>query len=332
LPGQNALLEPVRTVSRTLVTGADGFIGKALIDSLHRSGGSVVGVVRGASGIETPGVQTVRIADIRMANWEHTLQGVDSVIHLAARTHILRERNSNPLVEYRAVNVEPTVNIFRACQAAAVKRFIFVSSIGVYGRLTEGHPFTEKDAARPTEPYAISKWEAEESLRALLVRGSTNLIVIRPALIYGAYAKGNFLKLMRWIDAGLPLPFGAVHAKRNFLGLRSFCALLGKCLEIPFEDQQLFVAADTTPVTTSELISAIAAAMNIKVKQARLPAALLSFLAKSIGRGAEFERLSTSFEIDSAHATTVLDWRPNPALGADLQDMVDVYLRTKNES
>jgi nucleoside-diphosphate-sugar epimerase len=317
-------------VNRTLVTGADGFIGRALIDSLHHLGGSVVGVVRGANKIETPGVQTMRIADIRTADWEHALKGVDSVVHLAARTHILRERHSNPLVEYRAVNVEPTVNLFRACQAAGVERFVFVSSIGVYGRLTEGHPFSEADSARPTEPYAISKWEAEESLRALLVPHSTKLVVIRPALIYGPYAKGNFLKLMRWIDARLPLPFGAVRAKRNFLGLRSFCGLLQKCLEMPVEDQQLFVAADTTPVTTSELIDAIAAAMTIKVKQARVPVALLSILAKSIGRGAELERLSTSFEIDSTRATLVLGWRPNPVMGADLQDMVDVYLRTKN--
>jgi nucleoside-diphosphate-sugar epimerase len=314
------------------VTGADGFIGRALIDSLHPSGDSIVGVVRGTRKITVPGVHTIHIADIRSASWEHALEGVDAVIHLAARTHILRERNSNPLVEYRAINVQPTINLFRACQAASVKRFVFVSSIGIYGKLTEGHPFTEADTARPAEPYAISKWEAEESLRALLVRESTNLIVIRPALIYGPYAKGNFLKLMRWIDAGLPLPFGAVAAKRNFLGLRSFCDLLRKCLATPFDAEQLFVAADTRPVSTHELISAIAAAMNIKVKQARFPVKLLSLLAKSIGRSSEFERLSTSLEIDSAHAATVLGWTSNPALGADLQEMVDAYLRTKNDA
>jgi nucleoside-diphosphate-sugar epimerase len=274
----------------------------------------------------------MQIADIRTANWEHALQGVDAVIHLAARTHILRERNSNPLAEYRAVNVQPTIDLFRACQAAAVERFIFVSSIGVYGKWSEGRPFTEADTARPAEPYAISKWEAEESLRALLVRGSTKLIVIRPALIYGPYAKGNLLKLMRWIDAGRPLPFGAVHAKRNLLGLGSFCDLIKKCLVSPFEVEQLFVAADKTPVSTHELISAIAAAMNVNVRQKRYPVKLLSFLAKLINRGAEFERLSTSLEIDSSHATRTLDWTSNPALGEDLKEMADVYLRTKNDA
>jgi nucleoside-diphosphate-sugar epimerase len=319
-------------MSRILVTGANGFIGRALIDVLRQSGDSILAVVRGAKTIATRGVQTMHIADIRTARWEHALEGVDAVIHLAARTHILRERNSNPLAEYRAVNVQPTIDLFRACQAAAVERFIFVSSIGVYGKWSKGHPFTERDTARPAEPYAISKWEAEESLRALLVRDSTKLIVIRPALIYGPYAKGNFLKLMRWIDAGRPLPFGAVHAKRNFLGLTTFCELIKKCLVNPLETEQLFVAADKTPVSTHELISAIAAAMNVKVKQTHFPVKLLSILAKLANRSAEFERLSTSLEVDSSLAMTVLGWRPNPVLGADLQDMADAYLRTKNDT
>lgn len=314
------------------MSGADGFIGRALVDILRRSGDSILAVVRRTNAIVPPGVQTMQIADIRSASWEHALEGVDAVIHLAARTHILRERNSNPLAEYRAVNVQPTIDLFRACQAAAVERFIFVSSIGVYGKWSEGRPFTETDATRPAEPYAISKWEAEESLRALLARNSTKLIVIRPALIYGPYAKGNFLKLMRWIDAGRPLPFGAVHAKRNFLGLTSFCELIQKCLESRFEAEQLFVAADRAPVSTHELISAIAAAMNVKVKQRRIPVKLLSILAKLINRSAEFERLSTSLEVDSSRATTVLGWRSNPSLGADLQDMADGYLRTKNDA
>jgi nucleoside-diphosphate-sugar epimerase len=314
------------------VTGADGFIGRALVEVLSQSGNSILAVVRRAKTIATPGVQTMQIADIRTGNWERALEGVDAVIHLAARTHILRERNSNPLAEYRAVNVQPTISLFRACQAAAVERFIFVSSIGVYGKWSEGHPFTETDAPRPAEPYAISKWEAEESLRALLVHGSTKLIVIRPALIYGPYAKGNFLKLMRWIDAGRPLPFGALDAKRNFLGLTACCELINKCLLSPFESEQLFVAADKTPVSTHELISAISAAMHVKVMQTRFPLKLLSVMAKLISRSAEFERLSTSLEVDSSLAMAVLGWRSNPGLGADLQDMADAYLRTKNDA
>jgi nucleoside-diphosphate-sugar epimerase len=325
-------LESVRTLSRVLLTGAGGFVGRALTTFLHQSRDSILAVARGTKTVATSGVQTMHIADIRTANWEYMLEGVDAVIHLAARAHVLRERNSDPLAEFRAINVQPAIDLFRACQTAAVERFIFVSSIGVNGKRTDGRSFTEADFARPCEPYAISKWEAEESLRALLVRGSTNLIVVRPSLIYGPYAKGNFLKLMRWIDAGWPLPFAASDAKRNFLGLTSFCDLLKKCLTSPFESEQLFVAADRRSVSTHELISALAGAMNIKVKQTRVPIKLLSLLAKTIGRGAEFERMTTSLEIDSTRAATILGWKSNSALSADLQDMVDVYLRTKNDT
>jgi nucleoside-diphosphate-sugar epimerase len=314
-------------LSRILLTGADGFVGKALVDFLRRSGDSIVAAARRTEAIA--GVKVVHIPEIRNAEWNEALEGVDAVIHLAARAHILRERNSNPLAEFRAVNVQPTISLFRACQVAAVERFIFVSSIGVNGKFTEDGAFTEADTARPAEPYARSKWEAEESLRALLVRNSTKLIIVRPSLIYGPYAKGNFLRLMRWIHAGWPLPFGAVSAKRTFLGLTPFCDLLKKCASIPFEGEQLFVAGDDRPVSTRELISAIAAAMNVKARQARFPVKLLSILARSINRRAEFERLSNSLEVDSSRARAILGWR-SPALGADLEEMVDIYLQTKN--
>jgi nucleoside-diphosphate-sugar epimerase len=311
-------------LSRVLLTGADGFVGRALTAHLHRSGDSILAAVRRTNTIATSGVQTVHIPDIRTASWERLLEGVDAVIHLAARAHVQRESSSNPLAEFRAA-----IDLFRACQAAAVERFIFVSSIGVNGKSTEGRAFSEADVARPAEPYAISKWEAEEALRAQLVRDSTKLIVIRPALIYGPYAKGNFLRLMRWIDAGWPLPFAAINARRNFLGLTSFCDLLKKCLASPFETEELFVAADRVAVSTHELIGAIAGAMNVKIGKTRVSLKWLALLAKSMGRSAEFERLSTSLEIDSTRAATMLDWRSNPALGADLQDMADVYLGSK---
>lgn len=312
------------------MTGADGFVGRALSASLHKSGNSVIAAVRGSQAVTTPGVRNVQIADICTANWERLLEGVDAVVHLAARAHVVRERNSNALEEFRAVNVQPTIDLFRACQVTAVKRFVFVSSIGVNGKLTTGTPFTETDLANPTEPYAISKWEAEESLRVQFVRDSTSLVIVRPALIYGRNAKGNFLRLMRWIDAGWPLPFGAADARRSFLALTSICDLLDKCLTTPIETVQLFVAADSHSVSTRELIDALAFAMNIKRKQWRVPKKLLSIAAKAVGRSVEFQRLSTSLEVDSTRATTTLGWSSNVTLGADLHAMAETYLRSKN--
>jgi nucleoside-diphosphate-sugar epimerase len=313
-------------LSRILVTGADGFVGKALVDFLRNTGESVVAVTRGAEPI--PGVRVLKVPDIRTAVWDGVLQGVDCVIHLAARAHVLREHNPDPLGEFRAVNVRPTIDLFRASQAAHVERFIFVSSIGVNGNFTSAGAFTETDTPRPAEPYAVSKWEAEQSLRGHLRPHATRLIVVRPSLIYGAYAKGNFLRLLRLIDAGWPLPFGALGAKRTFLGLTSFCDLLKKCASIHVEREQLFVAGDDRPVSTSELVGAMAAAMHIRSRQPRVPVKLLSILARALNRRAEFDRLSKPLEVDASRARTSLGWT-SPALSADLQKMVDVYLQTK---
>lgn len=308
------------------MTGADGFVGRALVDFLRERGDSVVAVTRRARAI--PGVRVVEVPDIRTAVWDRVLRDVDSVIHLAGRAHVLRERNPDPLAEFRAVNVRPTIDLFRASQAANVERFVFVSSIGVNGNFTAGRAFTETDIPRPAEAYAASKWEAEQSLRELLRPDATRLIIVRPSLIYGAHAKGNFLRLMRWIDAGWPLPFGALSAKRTFLGLTSFCDLLRKCASIPVEGEQLFVAGDDGGVSTSELVGALAAAMQVRSRQSRVPLKLLSILARSLNRRAEFDRLSKPLEVDSSHARASLGWT-SPALSADLRKMVDVYLQTK---
>jgi len=313
-------------LSRILLTGADGFVGKAVVEFLSSTGDSVVAVTRRAQAI--PGARVLQVPDIRTAVWDGVLQGVDCVIHLAARAHVLRERHPDPLSEFRAVNVRPTIDLFRASQAAQVERFIFVSSIGVNGNFTAERAFTETDAPRPAEPYAVSKWEAEQSLRAHRRPDATRLIVVRPSLIYGAYAKGNFLRLMRWIDAGWPLPFGALRAKRTFLGLTSFCDLLKKCASIPIEGEQLFVAGDDRPVSTSELVGAMAAAMHSRSRQLRVPVKLLSILARSLNRRAEFDRLSKPLEVDSSRARASLGWT-STALSADLRKMVDVYLQTK---
>ena len=313
-------------MSRILLTGADGFVGRALLGSLRNSAESVIAVTRRPAII--PGAEVLQVPDIRGAVWDGVLRGVDCVIHLAARAHVVRERNPNPLSEFRAVNVRPTIDLFRASQAANVKRFIFVSSIGVNGNFTAGRAFTETDVPRPVEPYALSKWEAEQSLREQLRPDATTLIVVRPALIYGAHAKGNFLRLLRLIDAGWPLPFGALRAKRTFLGLTPFCDLLKKCASIAVEGEQLYLAGDDTPVSISELVGAMAAAMQIRSRQPRVPVKLLSIVARSLNRRAEFDRLSRPLEVDSSRAKTSLGWT-SPALSADLRNMVDAYLQTK---
>lgn len=317
-------------MSRILVTGADGFVGRGLIASLSRSGNSVLAVGRRLQRIVLPRVNCLRIEDIRTANWTSMLQRVDAVIHLAARAHIVNDQSVSPLKEFREINVRPSSDLFCACQSAGIKRFVFVSSIGVNGVCTAGAPITESSSVNPTEPYAISKWEAEELLRAQFRTNSTGLTIVRPTLIYGPNAKGNFQRLMRLIDSPLPLPFGAADSKRSFLGLSAFCELIERCVLVPSREVQLFVAADDRSVTTVELIAALATAMDAPRKQWRVPLGLLSFLANAAHRSAEFHRLTSDLEVDSRHAEATLGWSSGLALGSDLKAMAESYMRTRH--
>jgi nucleoside-diphosphate-sugar epimerase len=317
-------------LTRVMVTGAEGFVGRTLTANLRRQGASVMGAIRSAYTAQSLALETVVTGDIRFGpNWDALLKGVDCVVHLAARAHVTRDRASNPIAEFRAVNVAPAVGLFKACQRAGLERFIFVSSIGVNGAFTHGRPFLESDVPSPVDPYAISKWEAEQELLKAVIDGSTKLVVIRPTLVYGRDAKGNFLRLMRLIDSGWPLPFAAITAKRSFLGLTNFCDLLRRCLEAPLKAQQLFVAADPSPMSTADLIRRIADAMSTQPKMLAVPPAVLKFAGSLFGRGSEIERLTGELEVDASKARIALNWQPNADCTRDVEAMVEAYVRAK---
>jgi nucleoside-diphosphate-sugar epimerase len=317
-------------LTRVLVTGAEGFVGRSLTANLQLQGESVMGAIRSENAAESLGVETRVTGDIRFhPNWDALLKGVDCVVHLAARAHMTHERASNPIAEFRAVNVAPTVGLFTACQRAGLERFIFVSSIGVNGASTHGRPFLESDVPKPVEPYAISKWEAEQELLKAAIDGSTKLVIIRPSLIYGRDAKGNFLRLMRLIDSGWPLPLAAITAKRSFLGLSNFCDLLRRCLQAPLKAQQLFVAADPFPMSTPDLIRRIADAMTTRPKMVAVPLGVLKIAGSLFGRASEIERLTSSLEVDASKARTTLNWAPTADSTRDVEAMVESYARDK---
>jgi nucleoside-diphosphate-sugar epimerase len=315
-----------------LVTGADGFIGRSLIPMLGGIGHTVLASVRG---LETPrpgSVDTIQTGDLRARpDWSEALKGVAAVVHLAGRAHVIQERESAPISAFRAVNTQPTAELFEACQRAAVSRFVFVSTIGVNGTSTRGRAFTEIDEPNPAEPYAVSKWEAEQALLQLAAKGATQLVILRPTLIYGPHAKGNFLRLMALVDKGWPLPFGSLSATRSLLGLTNFCWLIARCLRHSFPTPEIYVAADPQPFSTRELILALGVAMNRKVRLVRLPTRLLTIMGSSIGQRSAVERLITSLEVDSSKARTTLNWQPKLSFEAELQAMVDEYLRSKKD-
>jgi nucleoside-diphosphate-sugar epimerase len=316
---------------KVLVTGADGFVGRRLVGTLYDGGFSVLGSVRRMEASLPLGVELANVGDLRCSpQWGSTLKSVDAVVHLAARAHIVDERSRNPIAEFREVNVRPTFSLFQACQSAAVARFVFVSSIGVNGVSTHGRPFSELDDPNPVEAYGQSKWEAEQGLRELQKRGSTEVVIVRPALIYGPRARGNFLKLMRWVDRGWLMPFGSLYATRSFLSLTYFCDLLMRCLTDVNAANQLFLAADPEPISTVGMVQAIAHSMHRHARLIRASPHLLRLLGYVTGRSREVNRLTASLVVDSSKARAVLDWPDSSSFVFDVQGMVEEYLRTKN--
>jgi nucleoside-diphosphate-sugar epimerase len=292
-----------------LVTGAEGFVGRELLKATRSAGMTVRAAVRD-----------------RGPDLQDAVSGVDAVIHLAARAHVVDERAHSPIDAFRAVNVDPTLRLFRACQASGVRRFVFVSSIGVNGVMTGNKAFSEGDIALPVEPYAVSKWEAECGLQDLASKGITELVIVRPSLIYGPHAKGNFARLLRLVRSGWPLPLGSIKAKRSILSVSNLCDLLVRCVRRPEAAGQVFVAADREPIATRDLIIAIADIMRRPARMLSIPPSILNLAGRLTGYGAEVNRLTHSLEVNSSKAQALLNWRNDENRQYDLTRMVETFL------
>ena len=305
-----------------LVTGADGFVGRALCDSLRFAGHDVVGVCRSAAANGMRAIGDIGHYD----QWQSLLRGVEVVVHLAARAHVLHESVDDPLEEFRRINVLSTERLARAAVIAGVRRLVFVSSIGVNGVMTRERPFTEIDPPDPVEPYAISKYEAELKLREIERSSGFELVVVRPSLIYGPCVKGNFLRLLAVVRSGVPLPLGRIRNLRSYLGVQNFCELLALCSAHPNAAGELFLAADGEDVSTPELLDVIADAMGRRLWIPSIPLGSLRMLAMLAGRRAELERLTNSLQVDASQARTVLGWTPDVPFRQGISAMADWYL------
>jgi nucleoside-diphosphate-sugar epimerase len=319
-------------MSRVLVTGASGFIGRSLVDHLTESGHQLTAVSRHGGSVFGGAVKSVHVGDLRRPRvWECIdFSAFDVVVHLAARAHVLRERHGDPIGEFRAVNVNPSIALFEACQCANVPRFVFVSSIGVNGTFTRGTRFSEADVPNPTEPYALSKWEAEQALQRLSHARATQLTVIRPALVYGRGARGNFFRLMDLIERGWPIPLPSIDARRHFLGLRNLCELVSVCMHHPSAGGETFLAADLNAVTTPELIACLANAMGRKARIVNMPYSLLLAIGSLAGKRAEAARLAGSLEIDTSKARRMLNWENDVDFPAGIREMVGAFLSDRH--
>ncbi|MDO6443705.1 SDR family oxidoreductase [Marinobacter sp. 2_MG-2023] len=294
-----------------LVTGANGFIGKSLKRRLAElEFSSCVGAVRSIESANQPGF--IEVGDVdAFTRWEQVLEGLDTVIHTAARAHIMQDKALDPLTEYRRVNVEGTLNLARQAVDAGVRRFVFISSIKVNGEQTRNNlPFTEKDRPAPQDAYGISKLEAERGLLALSDESDIEVVIIRPPLVYGPGVKGNFGSMINLVEKGLPLPLGAVNNKRSLVALDNLVDLIITCIDHPSAVNQIFLAGDGEDLSITELLKGLAKASGKVSKLVPVPAGFLMFGAKVLGKKAMAQRLLGSLQVDISKARNLLNWQP----------------------
>ena len=300
----DADLIPRGPTERVLVTGATGFIARHAVKALERRGHPVIATVR--QPINTTRSNVIAVGDIGPdTQWGRALDGVDAVVHLAGRVHVLRERAPDPLTEFRRVNVEGTARLVAAAQRAGIRTFVFVSSIGVVAAHSESQ-LDESAPCRPATPYAISKLEAEA---AVMAASTVRTIILRPPLVYGAGAPGNFDTLLRAIRNGWVLPFGAVRNRRSFM----YVGNLADAIAHVVDDSRavgVYHVADSMAVSTCEFIRLIAAAVGVRARLLPVPVALLRAAGQMVGLGDTMEKLIASLVIDSRRVHRDTGWEP----------------------
>ncbi len=298
---------------KILVTGASGFVGKYLCTELVGQGKSIRVASRSVN-MWAENIEAALIAEIDgMTDWCTALTGVDSIVHLAARVHVIGDVEADPLTAFRRVNVDGTLNLARQAAAAGVRRFIFISSIGVNGNGNE-RPFTEEDMPNPQEPYALSKFEAEQGLRMLAKKTNMEVVIIRPPLVYGINAPGNFANMLNVIRCiaklHLPLPLGAINNERSLVAVQNLVSFIIMCLHHPAAANQTFLVADGVDVSTPELLHACAAALRVNLWLLAIPQQWLELGASLLCKQAVARKLYGSLQVDITKARTVLGWKP----------------------
>ena len=297
---------------KILITGATGFVGEAVARQLNiQKGIQVIAAVRKKVMNLPSHIEQVMVDDLSATtDYADTFSDIDVVIHAAARVHVMQDDASDPLVEFRKVNVDGTLNLARQAAASGVKRFIFISSIKVNGEATNESPFTPDDTITTKDPYGKSKWEAEQGLFKLAETTGMEVVVIRPPLIYGPGVKANFMKMMQAMQKGLPLPLGAVQNQRSLVALDNLVSFIVCCVDHPKAANEVFLIADGEDVSTTELLRKIAKAFGKKAMLLPVPVGLMMFVAKLIGKADVASRLFGSLQVDSSKARELLGWKP----------------------
>jgi nucleoside-diphosphate-sugar epimerase len=299
---------------KVLVTGANGFIGRAVLACLSTMNGmEVVAAVRRLDALTELGTSVVTVGDLSaQTDWSSALVRVDAVVHTAARVHVINDKCSDPLAEFCRVNVEGTAALARQAEAAGVKRFVFLSSIKVTGEYSEqGQPFTADDVPAPEDPYGVSKHEAEQLLRQIAAETAMEVVIIRPPLVYGPDVKANFESMMRWLVRGVPLPLAAViKNRRSLVALDNLVDLIATCLHHPAAANQTFLVSDGEDLSTAELLKRMGTALGHPARLLYLPPELLKLGASVLNKPGIYQRLCGSLQLDIAKTRQLLGWTP----------------------
>ena len=303
---------------KVFVTGANGFIGRHLCERLERRGLSVTRAVRTRPdrAVDTPHVAT---GELEACDRLHDMvTGHDAIIHLAGRAHVLRETSTDPRAAFERANVDAPARLAQAAIAARVRRFVFISSIGVLGNRSD-RPLTESDAPAPAEPYAESKLRAEHVLAEIARPTSMQVVILRPTLVYGPNCPGNMARLARLVARGTPLPLATLTAKRSLIGVDNLASLIEASLTHPAAAGETFLAADGDDVSLPELIRYLAAGLEVQARLFPFPVDVVSLAARMLGHGATFDKLTASLRVDVTKARTLLGWSPEVAVADGLR-------------
>ena len=308
---------------KVLLTGATGFIGKALVAELIQQNFHISITVRQKTNLFPDEVKQFVVGDFESnPDFSTSLAEIDCVIHLAGRAHVIDKAKASVLDEFRKVNTELTLNLAKQAVTARVERFIFLSSIGVNGNQNT-QPFLEIDIPNPQEPYAISKYEAEQGLINLAKNSNLEVVIVRPPLVYGNNVPGNFGRLVQWAGSRiiLPLPLGAVNNARTLIAIDNLVSFIITCTLHPKAANEVFLISDDDNLSTTQLLKKIAKAFNKKALLLPIPVSWMVFVAKLLGKEADAVRLFSSLIVDSSKARDLLEWYPVTTMDEQLNKM-----------